>query len=368
MIPDCAHSIFKLSYNQRMKLRADQLSQHLDRQWLPGYWIAGDEPLQVQESLDRIRAAARKRGFTERHVFDIQAGFDWGQVMTSMQSLSLFSQQQLIELRVNYSKVPKEIGQQLQRLSEMAEQHADTVILISSAKLDSAVMRTQWYQSVGEVLGMISVWPLDSEQLATWISERAQSLALNITPEAQALLVELVEGNLLAARQELEKLALSHTNKQIDADILLQAVADSARYSVYELANAVLAGDLRRATRMLQRLQQDNVATTLVLWVLTQDIRLGQQLAAEPKRRAELLRGVWSSRKAAFDTAVARIHRRYWGTLLQMAYRVDQAAKGLNPDMQYNQRFIHSVSDWSELTRLVHAFCHPILPDGQAHR
>ncbi|RPO60689.1 DNA polymerase III subunit delta [Pseudomonas aeruginosa] len=242
-----------------MKLTPAQLAKHLQGPLAPVYVISGDEPLLCQEACDAIRQACRERDFGERQVFNAEANFDWGLLLEAGASLSLFAEKRLIELRLPSGKPGDKGAAILQEYLQRPPE--DTVLLLSLPKLDGSTQKTKWAKALidGNAAQFIQVWPVDVHQLPQWIRQRLSQAGLSASPEALELIAARVEGNLLAAAQEIEKLKLLAEGNQIDAATVQAAVADSARFDVFGLKAFAQARppvwDKRRPllTRALQR-------------------------------------------------------------------------------------------------------------------
>ena len=234
-----------------MKISANQLAPQLKKSLLPCYLVSGDEPLLVGEALDAIRAAAREQGFGSRELFVHSAGFDWSEFSGCGDNLSLFAERRIIELRLPTGK-PGIKGSAA--IAEFAADVADDVMLLVSApKLDSKARNAKWVKALESRGGLVQVWPVDLEDLPGWISQRMRQAGMQPDRDAVRLIADRVEGNLLAAQQEVEKLRLLHGEGPISADEVDQAVADSSRYDVYKLVDAAVSGDAPRALRVPRR-------------------------------------------------------------------------------------------------------------------
>jgi DNA polymerase-3 subunit delta len=315
-----------------VKLKVEQLSAHLDRQLAPVYVVSGDEPLQAAEACDAIRAAARKRGCDERLVFNVEPGFEWNALLQARDSLSLFAERRLVELRLPTGKPGEAGGKVLQEYA--ARPAADDVLLVICGKLDRDAQRGKWYGALEQAGAAVQVWPPTAAQLPAWIERRMRSRGLKPDTEAVALLAERVEGNLLACAQEIEKLLLLHGPGTVDGAAVAAAVADSARYSVYDLADRAVAGDAAAVSRILRGLQSEGEEPTLVLWALAREVRALAGMAEEIRRGAapeQVLarRGVWESRKAPVRGALKRHSVPGLQRLLCRAARADRSIKGL---------------------------------------
>ncbi|MDE2345654.1 MAG: DNA polymerase III subunit delta, partial [Gammaproteobacteria bacterium] len=251
-----------------MKLSAEKLDSHLQSKLAPVYLITGDEPLQREEAADAVRAAAHRCGYTEREVMFAERGFDWNRLASLGASLSLFAAKRVLEIRLPTGK-PGDAG--AAAFNEYANNPAtDAVLLVISAKLERGGGR--WAEALEQVGVHVSIWPVEMKSLPAWIGRRMQKLGMRPTPEAVSLIAERVEGNLLAAAQEVEKLLLLNGQGQVDSAAVREAVADSARYDPYTLVDAALAGDLRRAARILMGLEEEGTEPTFIQWALAREI------------------------------------------------------------------------------------------------
>jgi len=312
-----------------MRLKASQLESHLAKGLAAVYVLSGDEPLQMMEAADAVRAAARDQGYTEREVMTVEAGFDWGTLTAASDALSLFAERRVIDLRLPSGKPGQQGSKALQMYAERPPE--DTILLIQAGRLERGAANAKWYKELEAAGVAVQIWPLSPEETRDWVASRLAKRGMAPTPEAVALLVERVEGNLLAAAQEIDKLSLLHGEGPVDADTVVEAVADSARYSVYDLADAALAAEPARAVRILNGLRGEGVEPTLILWSLTRDVRLlaGLAFAQVANRRVDLMRmGVLKKRHALVQRAARRGDTRHWRRLLADCARVDRCIKG----------------------------------------
>lgn len=307
-----------------MKLTPDSLDSHLERQLLPAYLVSGDEPLLTGEAADEIRARARAAGFTEREVHFLERAADWEDVRASAGNLSLFGSRRLLELRLATARPGVAGNNTLQTLLERGD--PDTLLLILAPRLDRDAQASQWFRALESRGGWIPVWPVEADKLVGWLRGRCRRLRLEVAEEALVLLAERTEGNLLAAHQELEKLRLLAPGGTLTLDLLLASVADSARFDVFRLSEAVLEGDAGRALRVLAGLRSEGTEQTLVLWALIKALRdLWGAVSSPGAGRA---RGGWQRQTAALDKAVRRAPRLSFRALALRAARADRMIKG----------------------------------------
>lgn len=314
-----------------MRIKPEQIGAHLKRALAPVYLVFGDEPLQVAETCDVIRAAARAQGYGAREILHAGPGFDWAALTLAASNLSLFAERRLLELRIPGGK-PGEAG--AEALVNYAAQPApDTLLLVVCPKLDGATQKSKWFGALEQAGVVVQVWPVTARELPAWIMQRAPAKGMRLSQEAAALLALRVEGNLLAAAQDLEKLYLLHGAAQLDADTVAAAVADSARFDVYDLADSALSGDAPRAARILNGLRGEGVEPTLVLWALARELRALAGMAHECRganvEQVLVKYHVWDKRKAVIKKALQGRSADYWRGLLRHAARVDRVIKGI---------------------------------------
>lgn len=321
-----------------MKLNATQLQRQLTEGLAPVYVVSGDEPLLCGESEDQIRHACRADGSEERLVFHVDRSFDWSQVREAGNSLSLFAQKRLIELRIPGGKPGDEGARVL--LDWLEAPPPDTTLLVSLPRLDASTQRTKWAKALIEHQHsrFLQVWPVEAQQLPAWMRDRLAAAGLHATPDALALLSARVEGNLLAAVQEIEKLKLFCDSDQVDADTIQQAVADSARFDVFKLNDALLQGNAQHALRILQGLRGEGVEALMVLWAVTRELRSLHNMAHELTRGIPLDRvlasqrpPIWDKRRPLYGRAVQRHPAAAWARLLRLAQQADEQIKGQSP-------------------------------------
>jgi len=279
-----------------VKLTLERLEADLSERLRPAYLVSGDEPLLVGEAIDAIRAAARARGFTERLVFSIERGSAvWNEVLDAAQALSLFAERRIVEVRLPSGKAGTVGTAALTRLLEASGD--DLLSLIVTGRLDRDVLAAPWVQLVQERGGWLPIWPVDRARLPQWLRARFTAAGLSAAPEALELLAERSEGNLLAARQEIDKLALLlPRGTRVRLPDVLAGSADSARFDVFKLGEAVRAGEAGRALRILECLRAEGGEAVLVLWALARELRSGPPAAARASRLRLLRRAVRTDR------------------------------------------------------------------------
>jgi len=311
-----------------MNVRPDQLADVLNRQLHPVYLISGDEPLQVMESSDRVRAACRQQDYTEREVFDVDAGFDWQLLKDEANSMSLFSSRRILDVRIPSAKPGREGGQALKEYASNPPE--DTVLLITSGKLEAAQKKSAWFKALDQIGMVMQCWPVGPDRLPAWIKQRFHSRGMQASKEVIDYVCQRVEGNLLAAAQEIDKLNLLVGPGVVDIDSVREAVSDSSRFSVFELADSALAGDQVRVVRIMHGLHAEGIEPILVTWSLAKDIRLLAAVSANRDSADYALKqaGVWQNRLPLYKSCLARHSTDRFNRLLQRCAKIDGITKG----------------------------------------
>ncbi len=315
-----------------MQLRADALDGHLAKSLAPLYVITSDEHLLALDAADRIRQAARKAGHTEREVLTVDRSFKWGSLRAANQSQSLFGDKKLVELRIPGGKPGKEGGQALQDYA--ADLSADNVTLISLPKLDWATQKSAWVSALQKAAVYIDIPMVERVQLPAWIGSRLSAQGQNADRQSLAFIAERVEGNLLAAHQEIQKLGLLYPTGALTFDQIHAAVLNVARYDVFKLNEAMLSGDTARLVRMLEGLKGEGEALPLVLWAVTDELRtLARMKSAMEagKPLAVVLKEyrIWGPRERLMEPALLRLSRATIEAAMHQAAQVDRLIKGL---------------------------------------
>ncbi len=316
-----------------MRLRVDQLGRHLQQPLAPVYVLSGDEPLQLGESADAIRAAAREQDYLSRDVLEADARFDWNRLAAEADALSLFADKRVIDLRIPSGKPGREGGAALSAYCERPP--ADTLLLVRLPKLDRSQLNGKWCKALEGLGVLIQIWPIEGDRLLPWLEQRMRAAGLAPERGAAALLADRVEGNLLAARQEIEKLLLTHGPGVVTLEQLAQSVADSARFDVFDLVDSALAGEARRCVRILTGLRQEGIAAPVVLWALTREFRLLSGIAAAVDAgrsvdQAMAQARVWDKRKGLLKQGLRRLRTAHLNRLLALCQESDAAIKGAN--------------------------------------
>jgi DNA polymerase-3 subunit delta len=323
-----------------MQLALAQLQAHLQKGLRSLYTLHGDEALLVQEAADTIRAAARQQGYTERSVHVVTgAHFDWSEVLAASGSMSLFADRQILEIRLPTGKPGKEGSPVIQQLAQSAEGNDSTLTLFVLPRLDSATKKGAWFGALEQFGVSLQIDSLDRAQLPQWIAQRLklQNQSVASGQDGQNCLqffADRVEGNLLAAHQEIQKLALLYPAGELTQAQVESAVSNVARFDVFKLSEAMLAGQVARVQRMLDGLQAEGEAAVLVHYTLAEDIRALKRVKdamAEGRPLPMALREqrIWGAREKLFERVLPKLSTARLAQLLKNAHQVDGIVKGL---------------------------------------
>jgi len=323
-----------------MQLRAEQLETHLSKPLSSVYVIHGDEPLLALEAADAIRAAARKQGCDEREVLSVERGFDWSELTQAGASRSLFGGRKIVELRIPTGKPGTQgsaaIAAYCERLGK------ENVTLVSLPRLRKDEQNSRWFLALAGSGVVVDIYPVDRARLPDWVGARLARQGQRASPEALGFLTDRVEGNLLAAYQEVQKLGLLLPKGELSAEQVSDAVANVARYDAYDCSAALLAGDMARYVRVLDGLRSEGESPVFILWALSEELRAVariQQGAEAGRAIDQLLREnrVWGERQGVVKTALRRHSRRALEGALLHAARIDRASKGAGPGEPWDE-------------------------------
>ena len=314
-----------------MQLRQAELAAQLAKGLLPIYLVAGDEPLQVLETADAVREAARGRGHATREVLEVDKGFDWGRLAAVASSLSLFGDRRLVELRLASARPGTEGAKAIADYA--ARPPDDAVLIVLMPKLERDQTRSAWLKAVDAAGAIVQVWPVDAVRLPAWVAQRMRQRGLAPAPGVAEMLAERSEGNLLACAQEIEKLVLLQGAGPVTTEQLATAVADSARFDIYGLVDAALSGAAARSLRMLRGLRAEGTAETLVLWALARECRMLAEISASlatGDRLEPLLQAhrIWDKHRPLVQQALRRGSTALWREALTRCEHCDRAIKG----------------------------------------
>ena len=327
-----------------MQLALPQLGAHLQKGLRSLYILQGDEPLMQQEAADAIRASARAQGYTERSVHTVSgAHFDWSEVLAAGGSMSLFADKQIVEVRIPSGKPGKEGSAAIQQLAASSQRNDSTLTLVMLPKLDAATRKGAWFAALENHGVLIPTDPIERNALPQWIAQRLQTQGQSVAAgeEGQRTLqffADRVEGNLLAAHQEIQKLGLLYPAGELSQAQVESAVVNVARYDVFKLSESVLSGQVARVQRMLDGLQAEGEAAVLVHYTMAEDIRALKRVkdamtSGKPLPMALREQRVWGPRERLFERVLPRMSEARLNGLLQAAHQVDGIVKGLKvPD------------------------------------
>ena len=323
-----------------VQLKPEQLAAQLAKGLAPIYAVHGDEPLLALEAADAVRAAARKAGFTDREVLEPARHFDWSEFRHAAASLSLFGGRKIVELRLASGK-PGADG--AAAIAEYCERPSpEILLLVSLPRLDRSTQSSAWFGALSQAAVVVDVWPIERARLPAWIAERLSRQKQRAPREALELLADRVEGNLLAAHQEVQKLALLAPEGEVGIEELREAVANVARYDAYAACEAMLAGDAARYVRIIDGLKSEGEAPSLVLWALSEELfALARVQAGVAAGRAvdDLLREnrVWGARQRPMKAAAARVKPAAVRRALAHAAALDRAIKGVGSGQPWDE-------------------------------
>jgi DNA polymerase III subunit delta len=313
-----------------MRIQYQQLASSLKRSLAPVYLICGDEPLQLDDAAGAVRDVARGQGFEERELLEYESGFDWGRLSAAADALSLFSSRKLIELRLGAAGIGRDGSEAVRTYCR--NPCADNLLLILAPDLEWKDLKGKWVQEVERIGVVLQVRQIEGPRLVAWIEQRLRERGLRPGPGVAALLAERVEGNLLAAAQEVEKLRLLYGEGDLDRDRLASAISDSARFDLFDLTGAALGGDRARVHRVVKGLAAEGTAPALVLWVLARELRMLASVSFAARRgglaAAFRAHGVWESRQAGALLALKRLPTGQLQGLVARCALADRQIKG----------------------------------------
>ena len=332
-------------------VKVDALQVHLKSlgsggAMLPLYVFSGDEPLLMMEAMDQLRLTAKKLGFTEREVMLQERGFDWSALMSAGQTMSLFGDKRWVELRIPTGKPGRDGADALKQFAAQVESQTsgpegpDTVVCIILPRLDGKTKTSAWFGALDEAGMAIQIDSLDRSQLPQWIAGRLKRQNQEVESGAEGMralefVADQVEGNLIAAHQEIQKLGLLYPSGKLSEEQIRTAILKVARYNVFELTEAMLAGDLPRLNRMLDGLKGEGEPLVLILWSVTEELRLLSKLkaasdAGESVQQLMRANRVWGNKERLYPTALRRVQPLKLRRAMQVAAGLDRQVKGLH--------------------------------------
>lgn len=316
-----------------MRLRADQLAQHFQQGSLPVYLIYGDEQMLVEEASDLVRQNVRKQGAEERQIWHVDGRFDWSQLQWQEQTMSLFSSQRLLEIRLPSGSPGRDGGEALRQYA--SQPPADTTLLIISGKIDAKSTKSNWFTEIERVGVTVPVWPVELAQLPSWILQRLRQRGLTASQGVAELIAERVEGNLFAAAQEIDKLSLLCPSGDVDEQTVLESVADNARFESFGLMDSVMLGQTDKIPRMIARLRAEGLDILAIFSAVTWTVQRLVDMAIQLDQGMNMERvfqtqkpPVWNTKQAMTRMTLQRHNRQQWLSFIGMMANIDQAAKG----------------------------------------
>ena len=336
-----------------MQLKNQELAAHLRSNLLCSYIFHGGEPLLIEDSVSLFRKASQQQGFDERLVFSMEAGFDWSKFSSEFDSLSLFSEKKVIELRLPTGK-PGVKGAEI--ITDIVSQSIDdTILVIICGKLEAGTKNSKWIKQVNQLGVNVEHYAIASHQLLAWINQRARQYQLTIDADASRLLAYYLEGNLLAIDQELKKFSLFSQQQTVTVEDIKKGVEDSARFNLYSFVDTALAGHLRRALRMLSSLKTEGTEPVLINWALSRETRQLVEMAADLDRGNSIKtvlknHRVWSNRASIVEAALKRLKLSQLQQVHQRLAYLDRMIKGrASTSMKTNV--------WTEYEQIIMCLC-----------
>lgn len=324
-----------------MKIYFNQLRQHLSTNLLPVYLVSSDEPLQQIEALDLIRKKAFEAGFTERKILTVLPGFDWKIFQQEADNYSLFAEKIIIDLNIPNGKIGKEGSEVVKAYCDKT--NTEVLILIRMPKLESNVVQQAWVKSIDKIGAILRIYKLTQKETEQWLSKNIKKYNLNLDNKCKSILLKSIEGNLIAAKQELFKLKVGFGNQKITEEDLFNTLANDSRYEVFDLTQAILLGDFERISKITHRLKQEGVPELLVLYAITSEVRNLLKMSLEGSENTEkYIARIWpKERKSAYRQALDRLSVKKCEELLHHCIQTDRVIKGF-----------HQGNKWDELLKL----------------
>ncbi len=317
-----------------MKVYPDKLAAHLGKSVSPVYILSGDEPLLLQELGDMVRTKLRDQGYLERQLFHVDASFDWQEVLYSANSLSLFAEQKILELRLASGKPGDKGSKALQTYIEQPPE--DTVMILILPRLDKSTQNSKWFKALDAKGVFVQVWPIEKKELPRWIGQRLQQAGLTADRDAVQILIDRLEGNLLAAAQEVERLKLLAEDGRVNAQLVQASVANNARYDVFGLIDTAISQDGRQTWRMLQGLRSEGAEVMYLNTMFAREVRNLAQVkqalsAGQPQSAVYKKFRIWDKRKNLIARCLNNRSNKQLLSCLQLAAEVDARVKGMQP-------------------------------------
>lgn len=322
-----------------MKVRAEQLRNHLKQGIGPIYFIFGDEPLQLRDYTDMVRKAAKYHGYDEREVYTADNQFDWDELQFAGQEMSLFASRKLIDLYLPSAKIGDKGAKAVLAYCETIPE--DTVLLIHTGKVESATTRSKWFKALEQQGVVVQLWPLNEQQLKPWLVQRLAKEGLRLEDDALSFLSEQVEGNMLSADQEIIKLALLHIDKSTDSPVSLSlsqveaSVSDSSIYNTFDLFDTALKADIPKLLKMLHAFAGEGQAPAFLLFLISKELRMMASLQSLAKTlglsQAMGKTYIFAKRKSLISQVISQHEHLNWELFLLQAAELDLMIKGIKP-------------------------------------
>lgn len=311
-----------------MQIYPNQFQQDINKHLRPCYLVFGDEPQQKFDVIEQIRTRAKTDGFIERTVLVAETGFSWNQLIEATQSMSLFSSQQFIELELPTGKPGAEGSKILQEVAGAL--NPDILLLVHGPKIGKDVQKGKWFKVLDELGASVLCYPLEGKQLSSWIAQQLQTHALSVSPIGVKMIADFCEGNMLAAKQEIDKLALLYPAQSISDEQIEHAMVDQSRYNVFQLVDVMLNGENTRCVKMLYRLESEGLEPNIVIWALIREweqlwkLKQAQQ-ARQPIQWQKF--GIWRNRQGYYQQALNRLTIPQLELIQQALTKADHAFK-----------------------------------------
>lgn len=321
-----------------MQINFNQLQETLKRQTVPIYLISGDVPLLIDEAKSMIRLHAKNLEFQKRQSYTIDSSFNWDHIQSTLQNRNLFDEKQLIELNNSNAKWDEKGTKLL--LTYLEKPQPDILMVLTTAKLTGPQQQTRWYKAIAKQGLVITVYPVNARELQSWIQARLQKANIRADAQSVRFLAEMTEGNLLATHQAIEKLRLLYPQQAITIKEMMSAATHHARYSIFDLAEAILAGDSSRTHKIMISLQDEGEEPTLILWILLRELRQLIKYLLQIQQGIpliEVIKNEWSSRKNLMRTALTRHTLERLQHYLLAAITLDHMIKGIKSGNVWNE-------------------------------
>lgn len=316
-----------------MRLRQEQLDGHLQTQLAPVYFVSSDEPLQSMVAVDAIRKAANNKGYIERDILNVEGQFDWGLLQSASEMLSLFSEKKIVDLRLPSGKPGQQGSKAIQAYLKKIPD--DKILIIQSGKIDYRARNAAWVKAIDAAGVVIQIWDLSPAQTLAWVAKRVRQTGLQPSQDAIRLLTERVEGNLLAAAQEIQKLHSLFGEGVVSDQQVLESVTDSSRFSIFDLSDAIMVADKKRIQHILKILREEGTAVTLVLWAITDLARKLYQAnycIKSGKGNSAIVNKVPRPKQSAFNSACRRLLDTEWQGVWDKLVEIDWKSKGVGAE------------------------------------